>query len=69
MEITESKAAVVLSLLLAVVVAPTMSSPMPAGLRYGISAGFVVTLLLAFAVGVKYGEYRANNVETAYNKP
>ena len=59
MEFTESKVAVVLALLLAIVVGPTMSSPMPAELRYGISVGFVAVLLVAFAVGVKYGEYRA----------
>ena len=59
MEVNETRAAVVMALLLALVVAPTLSSPMPRGLRYGVSAGFVVVCLLAFAVGAKFGEYRA----------
>ena len=59
MEVNETRAALAVALLLAVVVAPTLSSPMPEALRYGVSAGFVVVTLLVFAVGVKFGEYRA----------
>lgn len=59
MRVTETRAAVIVAFLLAVVVAPTMSSPMPRALRYGISAGFVAVCLLVFAVGVKLGEYWA----------
>jgi hypothetical protein len=59
MELDETRTAVVMALLLAIVVAPTLSSPMPRSLRYGISVGFVAVCLLAFAVGTKFGEYRA----------
>jgi hypothetical protein len=59
MEVNETRAALAMALLLAVVVAPTLTSPMPDPLRYGVSAGFVVVCLLAFAVGTKFGAYRA----------
>ena len=59
MEFNETRSALVMALLLAVVVGPTLSSPMPRALRYGVSAGIVVVCLVAFAVGTKFGEYRA----------
>lgn len=62
MEVTETRAALVMAFLLAVAVAGTITSPMPETLSYGISAGIVAFSLVVFAVGMKYGEYRASNV-------
>lgn len=47
------------TLLLLVLIAGTVTSPMPTALASGISVGLAVFGVAALVIGIKHGEYRA----------
>lgn len=51
----------VFAVLLVVIVAGTVTSPMPQMLSIGISAGLLVFGVITLFLGIKHGEYRASN--------
>lgn len=59
MEYDLPKTALLFAVPLLIIVAGTVTSPMPMALSAGISAGIALFGVLALVLGVKHGEYRA----------
>ncbi|WP_101296353.1 DUF7333 family protein [Halegenticoccus soli] len=61
MEFDLPKTALLFAIPLLVIVAGTVTSPMPPALSIGISVGIALFGVFTLVVGIKHGEYRATN--------
>lgn len=61
MEFDLQKTVLLFAVPLLVIIAGTVTSPMPQALSIGVSVGIAVFGVLALVVGIKHGEYRATH--------